>query len=218
MTPKSPRRAPKPGERQRDAERTRALILDAATSEFAAHGYAGARVGSIAARAGVNQQLISYYFDSKQGLARAISERWRAHEDDLVSTDMPLPEQIRQYALEALNNPENVRLLAWSGLEYDGPDDDPDHTARSERLTRNAEHIRQLRDQGQLPAGVDPEYLMVMLMGAAMAPILLPHVIQGLCEAEPTSEEFLRSYADQLANVTSAILREPQGLELPETT
>lgn len=212
MAPRSPNRSPKPGERQRDPERTRALILDAATSEFAAHGYAGARVSAIAARAGVNQQLISYYFDGKQGLAQAISERWRAREDDLVSRDTPLPEQIRRYALEALNNPENVRLLAWSGLEYVGPEEDPDYEGRSERLARNGELLRHLSDQGQLPEGVDPAYLMVMLMGAAMAPTFLPHVIQGLCGVDPTSEEFLRSYADQLANLTAAILREPEAL------
>ncbi|WP_198287030.1 TetR family transcriptional regulator [Frankia sp. QA3] len=54
-----PRRSPKPQERQRDPDRTRRLLLDAA-AEFAAHGYAGARISAIAARAGVNQQLISY--------------------------------------------------------------------------------------------------------------------------------------------------------------
>ena len=37
-------------------------------AEFSAKGFAGARVSEIAARAGVNQQLIAYYFDGKQGL------------------------------------------------------------------------------------------------------------------------------------------------------
>ena len=60
---RSTRRAPAPHERQRDPERTKARILDAATEEFSAKGFAGARVSEIAARAGVNQQLIAYYFD-----------------------------------------------------------------------------------------------------------------------------------------------------------
>ncbi|QZY51315.1 MULTISPECIES: TetR/AcrR family transcriptional regulator [Microbacteriaceae] len=208
MSSAGPRRSPKPGERRRDPERTRARILDAATSEFAAHGYAGARVGSIAARAGVNQQLISYYFDGKEGLAKAISERWREREDELVSSDMPLPEKIRHYALEALHNPESVRLLAWSGLEYDGPQGDPDYASRSERLSRNAEQIRQLQVDGQLDDGIDPTVLMVMLMGAAMAPTFLPHVIQGLTGADPTSEEFLRAYAGQIERLAEIILRD----------
>jgi TetR/AcrR family transcriptional regulator len=206
MSQKSVRRSPKPSERQRDPERTRAAIIDAATKEFAAHGYAGARVSAIATRAGVNQQLISYYFDGKEGLARAISERWRDREDDLVPPGTPFPEQIRRYALEALNNPENVRLLAWSGLEYDQPDSDPDFARRAERLARNADQVRALLAQNQLPEGVDPVTLMVMLMGAAMAPVFLPNVVEGFFGTEATSEAFLRSYADQVALVTSALI------------
>ncbi|HEX4443928.1 MAG TPA: TetR/AcrR family transcriptional regulator [Galbitalea sp.] len=210
MSEKSARRSPRPADRLRDPERTRAAIIDAATKEFAAHGYAGARVSTIASRAGVNQQLISYYFDGKEGLARAIAERWRDREDDLVAVDTPFPEQIRRYALEALNNPENVRLLAWSGLEYSGPDSDPDFNSRSERLTRNADQVRALLANSDLPEGIDPSTLMVMLMGAAMAPIFLPQVIRALGNTDATSEEFLRSYADQVAQLTSAVIGEPR--------
>src|SRR3954451_2396267 len=69
----SPNGAP----RVRDADRTRAAILDAALVEFGEHGYAGARTGAIARRAGVNAQLISYYFDGKEGLYKALTQRWR---------------------------------------------------------------------------------------------------------------------------------------------
>ena len=73
-----PRRSPDPTTRQRDAERSRAALLDAAEAEFAQHGFAGARVESIAARAGLNKQLISYYFGGKQALYDAIVERFQA--------------------------------------------------------------------------------------------------------------------------------------------
>lgn len=49
-------------------DNTRKSILHAAKSEFAAKGFSGARVGSIAAIAGVNQALIHYYFGSKDNL------------------------------------------------------------------------------------------------------------------------------------------------------
>jgi AcrR family transcriptional regulator len=48
----------------------RKRILDAARVEFGANGFAGARVDRVATRAGVNKQLIYYYFTSKQGLYR----------------------------------------------------------------------------------------------------------------------------------------------------
>src|SRR5450759_1887534 len=61
-------RSPAAGERQRDAERSRQALLTAALDEFSLKGFAGARVAEIAERAGVNKQLINYYFGSKEGL------------------------------------------------------------------------------------------------------------------------------------------------------
>ena len=57
----------------RSAE-TRGRILDAALSEFAAHGLAGARTETIAIAAGVNKALLYYYFASKEKLYLAALE------------------------------------------------------------------------------------------------------------------------------------------------
>ncbi len=61
---------------------SRAAILAAALNDFATHGYAGARMERIARHAGVNKQLLFYYFRSKAGLHRALVERLS---DDLDS-------------------------------------------------------------------------------------------------------------------------------------
>ena len=58
---------------ERSAE-TRGRILDAALSEFAANGLAGARTEQIAAAAGVNKALLYYYFESKEKLYSAALE------------------------------------------------------------------------------------------------------------------------------------------------
>ena len=67
-----------PAERAGDS---RQRILDAALTEFAANGLAGARTEAIATAAGVNKALLYYYFDSKEKLYVAalemISERVR---------------------------------------------------------------------------------------------------------------------------------------------
>jgi len=47
-------------------------IVAAAREEFARRGFAGARVEQIARRAGVNKQLLFYYFHSKHGLFQAV--------------------------------------------------------------------------------------------------------------------------------------------------
>ena len=55
---------------------TRALrIVTAATDEFAGRGFEGARVDRIARRAGVNKQLLFYYYHSKRGLFRTVLAR-----------------------------------------------------------------------------------------------------------------------------------------------
>ena len=58
---------------ERSAE-TRSRILDAALSEFAANGLAGARTEAIASAAGVNKALLYYYFESKEKLYSAALE------------------------------------------------------------------------------------------------------------------------------------------------
>lgn len=71
-------------------------ILAAARSEFAAKGLTGARVNVIAARAGVNKQLIYYYFGSKDDLycaaLEAVYTEIRTQERSLNLDDMK-PEQ-----------------------------------------------------------------------------------------------------------------------------
>jgi AcrR family transcriptional regulator len=47
-------------------------IAAAAREEFAKRGFAGARVDQIARRAGVNKQLLFYYYHSKRGLFQAV--------------------------------------------------------------------------------------------------------------------------------------------------
>jgi AcrR family transcriptional regulator len=58
----------------RDPERTRAVILKAATGEFTAKGLTGARVDDIARSAGVNKRMIYHYFGDKAGLYLAVLE------------------------------------------------------------------------------------------------------------------------------------------------
>jgi AcrR family transcriptional regulator len=67
------------GTRHRDAEQTRADILEAAKVEFADKGLAGARVDEIARLTSTSKHMIYYYFQSKEGLYRAVLEQAYAH-------------------------------------------------------------------------------------------------------------------------------------------
>jgi AcrR family transcriptional regulator len=70
-----PRQAAEPAERQRDAERTRNEILEVAMREFAANGYAGARIDDMAERMRTTKRMIYYYFGGKEQLYIAVLER-----------------------------------------------------------------------------------------------------------------------------------------------
>src|ERR1700693_5693864 len=59
---------------RRDPAATRRKLLVAARREFADSGLAGARVDEIAARAGVNKQLVYHYFGDKDALYLAVLE------------------------------------------------------------------------------------------------------------------------------------------------
>lgn len=70
--PEPPETTAKP--RTRDAEATKARILEAAKKEFAKSGMGGARVDVIAEKAQANKRMIYHYFGSKEGLFQTVLE------------------------------------------------------------------------------------------------------------------------------------------------
>jgi AcrR family transcriptional regulator len=108
----------------RDPERTRAVILAAATGEFTAKGLNGARVDHIARRAGVNKRMIYHYFGDKAGLYLAVLESTyaaiRAAEVGLNLADRAPAEGMRELVAFTWNyfikHPEFLGLLATENL------------------------------------------------------------------------------------------------------
>lgn len=62
--------------RRRSREATAAALLEAAKFTFAERGFDAATTREIAARAGVNEQLIQRYFNGKNGLLLAVVEHY----------------------------------------------------------------------------------------------------------------------------------------------
>lgn len=194
------RRAPAPHERQRDPERTKARIIDAAIEEFSAKGFAGARVSEIAARAGVNQQLIAYYFDGKEGLYREIGRRWRAYEAEEIPGDADFAETVKRYVRASADPRLGGRLLAWEGLADTGEDGE-EGKERNARLQQEVEQIRGRQRAGELDPDIDPAALMLITMSAGNALTVYPHLARGLFGADASSPEVVERYAEQLAKL-----------------
>ncbi|RJL35766.1 TetR/AcrR family transcriptional regulator [Bailinhaonella thermotolerans] len=126
MTPR-----PAVPERQRDADRTRAEILEVAQREFARRGYAGARVDEIAESMRTTKRMIYYYFGSKEQLYIAVLEKAYAE----------VREAERLVDVEHLAPVEAIRTLAELTFDH--------HDAHREFITlvaieniHRAEHIR----------------------------------------------------------------------------
>jgi TetR/AcrR family transcriptional regulator len=202
-----PRRAPSPQQRQRDPERTKARILEAAVEEFSAKGFAGARVSDIAERAGVNQQLIAYYFDSKEGLYREVGRRWRSYEAENLPQDSALSDLIGDYVRTSVDPRLGARLLAWDGLSDTGDGPDPDETCeRDARLQQEVESIRRRQRDGEIDAQLDPAALTLILMGAANALAIYPQLARGIFGGQDASSpELVQRYAGELAAVVSLL-------------
>jgi AcrR family transcriptional regulator len=108
----------------RDPERTRATILHAATEEITANGLNGARVDSIARRAGVNKRMIYHYFGDKEGLYLAVLEATysaiRAAEIQLNLNEHDPAEGMSELVLFTwryfIAHPEFLSLLATENL------------------------------------------------------------------------------------------------------
>jgi len=109
---------------QRNADRTRARILEAATTEFAARGIGGARVSRIAEVAGCNKAMIYAYFGSKDGLFDAVFSA--SVEQYLAEVGFDV-EDLPAYAGRVFDyfeaHPDRLRLSTWYRLER--PDGQP---------------------------------------------------------------------------------------------
>ncbi|MBB4664154.1 TetR/AcrR family transcriptional regulator [Conexibacter arvalis] len=187
---------------RRDPERTRQALLDAALAEFAEKGRAGARVSEIAARAGVNKQLISYHFDGKDGLYQALADRWLEREREFADPDIPLGELAARYARETVEQRELTRLFVRECIE-DAPEPDwgQDPDAEPEELA----DLRRRQRAGEIAEQLDPAFVLLALQGAAAASVVFPADVRRWTGLEPDSPEFAERYAEQLRRLAELL-------------
>jgi TetR/AcrR family transcriptional regulator len=155
------------------------MILAAARGEFGQHGFAGGRVDRIARRAGVNKQLIFYYFGSKRGLYRSVLEAASSAIAEAASAPddrHTTPEKLRLIAAQVFNsvtaNGDLVRTSLLGG--------DPDEKAGEvvvEPLERLGATVRQLVSEGQglgyVRDDVDPDVIARLILATAVGCLAL---------------------------------------------
>jgi TetR/AcrR family transcriptional regulator len=200
-----PRRASTTADRGPAAQRTRERILTAAVAEFGAKGYAGARTAGIAARAGVNQQLISYYFGGKKGLLDELRRRWADTEAGLVPPDATFGESVAAYLDATLDRPDWARLVLWQALGDPRDDEGSERSeARRAHLRAGVERTRRRQAAGEITDAVDPEFVVLIAHLLAFAPVAMPQIVGGLFDVDPLSLDYRQRCVAQLLTLVSA--------------
>jgi AcrR family transcriptional regulator len=197
----------------RDADRTRAAILDAATTEFARYGLGGARVDRISTAAGANKRMLYYYFGDKEGLFLAVLEtayaEIRSAEQKLSLLDVAPIESVRKLIRFTwgyfLAHPEFISLLNSENL----------HRASHLRKSRRARSLNSpliatlgsILERGHrggiFRAGVDPLQLYISIAGLCYFYLSNIHTLSSIFGRDLASQS---ARGARLRHVTDVVL------------
>ena len=191
-----------------DEQSTRGKIVQVALEAFSELGFDGASTRAIAARAGVNQGLIPYYFGSKETLWReAVDWAFAALREDLLDLDLDsldlddrgkLEILLRRYVRFVSRHTEFVRLMNEEG-KREGPRTEwmiEKHVRPVyERLT---ELFRRATAAGPLPPDLDPLHFHYILVGAVSAIFHQAPECRILTGVDPSDPKVVEAHADAL--------------------
>ena len=199
--------------RTRDADRTQQQILRAAMAEFSASGLGGARIDSIAERAGVNKRLIYYYFGGKDELFLAVLEQTYADIREAarelhLETAAPV-DALRRLVVftweHYLAHPEFLTLLNSENLHR------ARHLQESKRIREmNSPLIQTLGDvlergrkEGLFRGGVDPLQLYVSIAGLAYFYLSNNHTLSTIFGRDLMAPKAL---SERLSHITEVVM------------
>jgi AcrR family transcriptional regulator len=201
----------------RDPARTRAVILSAATQEFAARGLTGARVDAIAKRARVNKRMIYHYFGGKDGLYLAVLEATyeaiRAAEQDLHLTDRDPVDGMRELVLFTwryfIAHPEFLSLLGTENLHQAA------YLKRSKRIRELHSPlvggISALLERGAAArvfrAGVDPVELYITIAALGFFYLSNRHTLSTIFGRDLSGRQSLKARERHIVDVVLGYLK-----------
>lgn len=204
--------------RTRNRERTRGSIVAAARAEFAARGYAGARMEQIAQRAGVKKELIYHYFRGKEQLFEEVRTSQLADaEADHALPQSPLTDRSQDPASlfswrfsRMLGDLEWVRLLTWEAAQTDiAPP--PNEEARRVTIRKSIGAIKAAQRDGLLPADMDARFLQLAMFSLATYPLAFSQITAmttGMAASDARFQKawtaFLQQLGQRLLATTSA--------------
>ena len=178
-------------QQQRDLNRTRERIMAAAQKEFAANGFAGARTDAIARRAHVNERMIFYCFESKEGLYRAVLAKKLSAKAALIESmpDEDFASSLVRGFDECCDDIDSLRMWQWEALDKSNRK----LVAEEERRTFLQSEVarwRRAKASGDLPPDADEEMLLLVSSALRVFPLILPQVVSLVTGMDPLDPEF----------------------------
>jgi AcrR family transcriptional regulator len=186
----------------RDGADPQTRILDAARTEFAAYGLAGARIDRIAKSASASKErLYAYYSDKQQLFLEVLELNLREFASDAVITDNDVPAFAGALFDHGIQHRDHLRMIDWARLETDGtwlPALEVMLGYRDEQVRR----IRLAQTAGRVDASWEPVQLMTLIFGIASAWVHEPGAVLAHSAAPELAEIGARR-----ANVVRAVER-----------
>ncbi|MGW1530095.1 TetR/AcrR family transcriptional regulator [Streptomyces sp. NPDC002159] len=188
--------------RRRDSQATKALLLRAATTEFAEHGLAGARIDRIADRAGANKRLIYVYFGDKKQLfdavvqeqVKAIAEAVPPPNDDLCSFAAARYNYI-------LDNPEARRIATWRSFEQPEPP-----AAEVESFKERIEAVDAAQRAGKIRTDISAVDLVAMVLRVTESWLSAPPALKAASGGSPMTDERLTEHRTAMLEAVRSIV------------
>ncbi len=207
---------------KRNPERTRKRILDAATTEFSAHGLSGARVDAIADRAKANKRLIYHYFNSKEDLFLAVLERMyeeiRGFERELHLPEAEPEDAMRRLVVGTfdyyIGNPQLIALLNNENLHR------AEHVKKSLRIkalhSPLVDQIRGILEAGEgkgvFRGGVDPVHLYISIAGIGYFYLSNIFTLSAIFDRDLHAKDALESRRQHVVDVIMGYLKPSNGV------
>jgi AcrR family transcriptional regulator len=199
----------------RNPERSRARILAAALKEFAAKGFAGARVDAIASRACINKRMLYHYFGDKEELFKAVLRRKISQRQAWADALSGEPEETLPFWFEAAcKDPDWTRLFQWEALQGNWQKV-IDEEQRVQFVERGLERIRQRQARGQVDPSLDPRHVMLTMRSLTMFPVAFPQLTRLITGKSVYDPKFQKERSDFLKKFAAAFHTPTNGSSPP---
>jgi AcrR family transcriptional regulator len=194
--------------RPRNRDRTRRSIVSAARAEFAARGYAGARMEQIAQRGGVKKELIYHYFRGKEQLFEEVRTSQLADaEADHALPQSPLADRSQDPASlfswrfsRMLGDLEWVKLLTWEAAQTEVAPP-PNEEARRITIRKSIAAIKTAQKDAVLPTDLDARFLQLAMFSLATYPLAFSQITAmttGMAASDARFQKAWTAFLQQL--------------------